>query len=147
MPGTTGRQIQPADRVDRGDHRNRILWRFSHPKQGKATVRITPWMSSNDGDVVRDWALAGLGIMVRSEWDVADHLAAGRLQEGLPGWRAPAADVVALLHARHGRCGRTSAFLQALKKSLAFPPWRRPPEPPTAAAPGRKRSQVPSARR
>ncbi len=101
------------------------LWRLAHPKHGKATVRIKPSMSSNDGEVVRDWALAGLGIIVRSEWDVAGDLAAGRLHEVLPRWSAPAADVVALLHARHGRSGRTSAFLQALRETLASPPWRR----------------------
>jgi DNA-binding transcriptional LysR family regulator len=101
------------------------LWRFAHPKHGKVTVRIRPSMSSNDGETVRDWALAGLGIIVRSEWDVAEDLAAGRLQAILPRWSPPAADVVALLHARHGRSGRTNAFLRALRESLASPPWRR----------------------
>jgi DNA-binding transcriptional LysR family regulator len=101
------------------------LWRFAHPKHGKVTVRIRPNMSSNDGEIVRDWALAGLGIIVRSEWDVAEDLAAGRLQAVLPRWSSPAADVVALLHARHGRSGRTSVFLQLLRESLASPPWRR----------------------
>lgn len=101
------------------------LWRFAHPKHGKVTVRIRPNMSSNHGEIVRDWALAGLGIIVRSEWDVAEDLAAGRLQAILPRWSPPPADVVALLHARHGRSGRTNAFLQALRESLASPPWRR----------------------
>lgn len=101
------------------------LWRFAHPKHGKVTVRIKPNMSSNDGEIVRDWALAGLGIIVRSEWDVAEDLAAGRLQAILPCWSQPAADVVVLLHARHGRSVRTNAFLQMLRESLASPPWRR----------------------
>lgn len=101
------------------------LWRFTHPQNGKTTVRIKPSLASNDGEIIRDWALAGLGVMVRSEWDVAHDLAAGRLREILHPWSLPAADVVALLHARQGRSGRTNAFLQALRERLAPAPWRR----------------------
>lgn len=100
------------------------LWRFSQGRDARMTVRVKPAMSSNDGEIVRDWALAGLGIMVRSEWDVAEDLAAGRLQEVLPGWSLPGADVVALVHARHGRSGRASAFLQSLRAALGGVPWR-----------------------
>ncbi|NKI98543.1 LysR family transcriptional regulator [Novosphingobium sp. SG707] len=100
------------------------LWRLAHEVEGRMTVRVKPAMSSNDGEIVRDWALAGLGIMVRSEWDVAAEMAAGRLQEVLPGWTLPDADVVALLHARHGRSGRASAFLHSLRAALGRVPWR-----------------------
>ncbi|HEX7853506.1 MAG TPA: LysR substrate-binding domain-containing protein [Sphingobium sp.] len=100
------------------------LWRFTRPKFGKSAVRIRPAMSSNDGAVMREWALAGLGIIIRSEWDVAQDLATGRLQRVLPEWRAPAADVLALLNARHGRSGRTTAFLEMLRKALCPVPWR-----------------------
>ncbi|NWK94339.1 LysR family transcriptional regulator [Sphingobium lactosutens] len=100
------------------------LWRFSHARHGKVTVRINPSLSSNDGEIIRDWALTGLGVIVRSEWDVALDLAAGRLKEVLPHWSLPAADVVALLHARQGRSGRTNAFLQSLRDRLSPAPWR-----------------------
>jgi DNA-binding transcriptional LysR family regulator len=100
------------------------LWHFTHARHGRATVRIKPSMSSNDGEIVHDWALAGLGVMVRSEWDVAYDLATGRLLEILPKWPPPAADVVALIHARHGRSRRTDTFLQALRTALAPAPWR-----------------------
>ncbi|WP_311270350.1 LysR family transcriptional regulator [Sphingobium sp. WCS2017Hpa-17] len=100
------------------------LWRFSHVRHGKVTVRIKPNLSSNDGEIIRDWALAGLGVIVRSEWDVAEDLAAGRLTEILPNWSLPAADVVALLHARTGRSGRTNVFLQSLRNRLSPAPWR-----------------------
>lgn len=100
------------------------LWRFSHARHGKVTVRIKPSLSSNDGEIIRDWALAGLGVIVRSEWDVAEDLAAGRLTEVLPHWSLSAADVVALLHARQGRSGRTNAFLQSLRDRLSPAPWR-----------------------
>lgn len=101
------------------------LWRFSRGPRGAATVRIHPALASNDGAVVRDWALAGQGITVRSEWNVAEDLAAGRLRQLLPGWELPAADVVAMLGTRRGRSARTDSFVKLLRQSLAPPPWRR----------------------
>jgi DNA-binding transcriptional LysR family regulator len=101
------------------------LWRFQQPRQEPATVRIHPAMSSNDGAVVRDWALDGLGLTIRSEWDVAGDLASGRLARALPEWEAPAADVVAMVGARHGRTTRTTAFLSLLRQALTPAPWRQ----------------------
>jgi DNA-binding transcriptional LysR family regulator len=100
------------------------LWRFSRRSRGPTTVRIDPTLSSNDGAVVRDWALAAQGITVRSEWDVADDLAAGRLRRVLPDWELPAADVVAMLGARRGRSARIESFVALLRDSLTPPPWR-----------------------
>jgi DNA-binding transcriptional LysR family regulator len=100
------------------------LWRFQRPRHEPATVRIHPAMSSNDGAVVRDWALNDLGVTIRSEWDVAGDLASGRLRQVLPDWEAPAANVVAMLGARHGRTTRTTAFLALLRQSLTPAPWR-----------------------
>lgn len=101
------------------------LWRFLHPSRGPETVRIHPAMCSNDGAVVREWAMAGQGVAVRSEWNVAADLAAGRLKQVLPSWETPPADVVAMLGTRFGRSARTTAFLALLRQSLAPPPWRR----------------------
>lgn len=41
-------------------------------------------VSTNDGDVVHSWGLAGLGIIIRSEWDVAVSLRTGELVRILP---------------------------------------------------------------
>jgi DNA-binding transcriptional LysR family regulator len=103
------------------------LWRFLHASREPETVRIRPAMCSNDGTVVRDWALAGRGIAIRSEWNVAADLAAGRLKRLLPGWDVPPADVVAMLGTRFGRSARTTAFLAMLRQSLSPAPWRRRP--------------------
>lgn len=98
------------------------LWRFHGPRE--EIVRINPVLSSNDGAVIREWALAGQGIVIRSEWNIAHDLTAGRLREVLPEWKIAPADVVALLGSRHGRSARTRAFLALLRQSLAPPPWR-----------------------
>ncbi|MFH7042081.1 LysR family transcriptional regulator [Paucibacter sp. JuS9] len=104
------------------------LWRFSRRRHEPATVRIRPAMSSNDGAVVRDWALAGMGIAIRSEWHVAEDLAQGRLRQVLPEWELPPADVVAMLGVRRGRSARTTAFVDMLRQALNPAPWRQAKE-------------------
>ena len=81
-------------------------------------------MSSNDGAVVRDWALAGQGVALRSEWNVADDVARGRLEVVLPKWELPPADVVAMVGSRQGRSARATRFLAMLRKALSPAPWR-----------------------
>jgi DNA-binding transcriptional LysR family regulator len=101
------------------------LWRLTHAKDGRtATVRIRPVISSNDGDVVRGWGVAGLGVFVRSEWDVADSLRSGNLTRILPDWRLPAADVLILLRSRSGRTAKIRRFVDCLVADLKPVPWR-----------------------
>lgn len=103
------------------------LWRFTRDRGRRPPdiVRIEPKLASNDGDVVKAWSLAGIGLMLRSEWDVADDLRSGRLVRLLPDYRLPNADVVALLNPDGGgRARRTQAFLDMLAAMLAGPPWR-----------------------
>ena len=100
------------------------LWRFLDRHKKSIAVRIAPSMASNDGETIRAWALDGLGIMVRSEWDVVEDLRAGRLTRILPRYRLPSADVVALLGKRGNRTARVNAFLKLLQDRLRPIPWR-----------------------
>lgn len=100
------------------------LWRFQEPDGSHSTVRIKPRLSSNDGEVMRSWALAGRGLMIRSEWAVADDIAVGRLVRLMPDRRPPDADVVALFGARRGASALATAFVRHLKGLLQPPPWR-----------------------
>lgn len=126
-----GEPTEPADLTKhsclalRQNEEDVTLWRFVDRQRRIFPVRITPSMSSNDGQAVRAWALRGMGIMVRSEWDVADDLRNGRLRRLLPRFSLPAADVVALLSRRGGRTARASEFLKMLQDSLKPVPWRR----------------------
>lgn len=72
------------------------LWRFGdagNPRQ----VRVRGRLSSNDGDVVTDWALQGRGVIMRSEWHIRSHLESGALVRVLPDVPTPPADIYALL--------------------------------------------------
>lgn len=100
------------------------LWHFSKGKTSR-TVRVTSALSCNDGDVVRSWACKGRGIILRSEWDVADDLRRGTLVRLLPAWKAPDANVIALTHNRTGLPRRTRDFMQYLQgRFRPLPPWR-----------------------
>lgn len=111
--------------VLRENNEDVTLWRFR--KNGKeVSVRVPAILSSNDGDVVRQWAVGGKGLIMRSEWDVAENLANGRLTRVLQDWRLPDADIVALVDRRHGMAARVKLFLSFLQARFKpAPPWRQ----------------------
>ena len=100
------------------------LWRFARGTGAPTQVRIEPRLSSNDGDVVREWAVAGHGVIARSEWSVADDVRAGRLVRLLTDWSMPSADVVAFVGPRRGRSARTTRFVEHLRAAMTPVPWR-----------------------
>jgi DNA-binding transcriptional LysR family regulator len=60
-------------------------WTFYRlPQREQVTVSVSGNRSADDADLVRRWAVAGLGIAYKSRLDVAGDLAAGRLQALLP---------------------------------------------------------------
>ena len=100
------------------------LWRFMDEAGAVTQVRIEPRLASNDGEVVQEWAVAGHGIIVRSEWSVEADLRAGRLVRLLDDYSLPSADIVALVGARRGRSARTTRFMEYLRHALTPVPWR-----------------------
>jgi molybdate transport repressor ModE-like protein len=100
------------------------LWPF---RKGRATrsVRVSSKLICNDGEVIRRWACEGRGVILRSEWDVAEDIAKGRLVRLLPAWKAPDADVIALTHHRVSQPTRTKQFMRYLQDRFKpQPPWR-----------------------
>ncbi|NIE63169.1 LysR substrate-binding domain-containing protein [Burkholderia sp. Ax-1719] len=123
---------QPSDLADydciglRENDEDLPRWRFSLASDPRRTTvfRVAGALSTNDGTVITEWALAGLGIVERSEWDVAHLLASGKLVRLLPDWSLPAAPVTALLPSRTGMSVRQRVFLEAAKAFLDPAPWR-----------------------
>ena len=105
-------------------------WKLLPPGASQyRTVRIEPPLACNDGRVIKQWALDGQGIMLRSEWDVAHELRSGTLRRVLPDHTLPEADIVALLPARaQQRPLRTRRFVEFLKQELANPSWLTGPD-------------------
>ena len=59
------------------------VWRLEGP-DGHVNVKVSGNLRSNSSDVVHEALLCGLGIGLRSTWDVADDLKSGRLRVVLP---------------------------------------------------------------
>ncbi|MGE0613903.1 MAG: substrate binding domain-containing protein, partial [Hyphomicrobiales bacterium] len=59
------------------------VWRLQGP-EGPASVRASGSIRTNSTEVVREAVLAGLGIALRSTWDVGPELKSGRLKVILP---------------------------------------------------------------
>jgi DNA-binding transcriptional LysR family regulator len=125
-----GTPSAPEDLVDhecitlRENNEDVSLWKFIRGQTSR-NVRIDPVLVSNDGDIVRQWAIQGKGIIVRSEWDVADALKSGKLVHLLPGWNLAPADVVALVPQRKGTSARVKAFIAFVNEHFSpTPPWR-----------------------
>ena len=125
MPRSTAELRQHRCLMLRENAEDLSLWRLRAPGEPDyEVVRIHPALSSNDGRVVKQWALDGYGIMQRSSWDIAQELRQGKLVQVLPGHAAPDADIVALLGAHHGRrSARTERFLDLLKREIGPMPW------------------------
>lgn len=109
------------------------VWRLSREGANDATraderetvsVKVGEGLSTNDGAVAVQWALAGLGILMRAEWDVIRYLNSGELVHVLPGYRTPDADAYAVWPERHRHSPRVRTFVEELVKAfsaLAFP--------------------------
>ena len=54
-------------------------WRLITP-DGPKRFRVTGRSECDDGDVLTDWALLGRGIVMKPAFEVAEHIAEGRLQ-------------------------------------------------------------------
>ncbi len=124
-PKSPGELADHACLVLRENDDDVTLWRFIGARKKEVSVRVRPMLASNDGDVMKQWAIADKGLMIRSEWDVARELRAGSLQAVLPAWRLPPANIVALVPQRRGLSARTRFFIEFLAARFKpEPPWR-----------------------
>ncbi|GGW66437.1 LysR family transcriptional regulator [Alishewanella tabrizica] len=113
--------VQQQCLVIRENHTDFPLWRFvarQHPKN-MTTVKVNAHLSSNDGGVITRFALDGHGILLRSWWDVNEHLAQGSLVALLPDWQSVAADFYAVYERQRFMSGRLQAWLHFLTTHLA----------------------------
>ncbi|MCE4555933.1 LysR family transcriptional regulator [Roseateles cellulosilyticus] len=102
-------------------------WRFTSPYGETTVVDVSGSRIADDGGVVREWALAGLGIAYKSGLDVASDLVAGRLVALLPGWLGEPAPLHWMAVGRH----RLTPALRRLAAALrghceALLPAQRP---------------------
>jgi LysR family transcriptional activator of dmlA len=90
------------------------LWRLSAGKRAES-VKVRGNLSTSDGEIAVNWALAGQGIIMRSEWDIARYLRSGRLRLVLEGYQTPPADIHAVYPQRHQVSARVRSFVDFLE--------------------------------
>jgi len=92
-------------------------WHLHRGKRSEG-VKVRGPLSTNDGEIALAWALAGHGILMRSEWDVAPYLRSGRLQEVLADWSLPDSDIYAVYPERLNLSAKVSAFVDFIAARL-----------------------------
>ncbi len=84
-----------------------------------STIRVAGALACNDGAVLHDWALAGLGLAWRSLWEVGDDIRAGRLVSILDRYAAAPTPVYCVFPARKHLPPRVRLFINRLKEAFA----------------------------
>ena len=101
------------------------VWALRRERHKAETrVRVQGPLSSNSGELVRDWCLAGRGIMLRSLWDIAPQLATGQLVQVLPGYAMLDADIHWLAPHRAQTPKRVRLLIDFLVDRFKGEPWK-----------------------
>ena len=106
------------------------VWRLEGP-EGQVQARVRGNIRSNSGEFIRHALLSGLGIALRSTWDVGAELQAGELQVVLPKYRGSSAvGIFAVYPCREFMPNKVNVFIEFLNEVYAA----HPPVEPTAHA-------------
>jgi len=101
-------------------------WRLQRASDAQVQhVPVSGPLSSNSGELVRDWCLAGHGLMLRSLWDIAPQIASGELVRVLPGYAMPDADIHWLAPYRPQTPRRIRLLVDFLVESFRQEPWKK----------------------
>jgi LysR family transcriptional activator of dmlA len=88
-------------------------WRLTGPK-GLESVKVTGALSSNNNDIIRQWAL--------DEWDCIKSLNDGELVHVLPAYRWPA-DIWAVTTGRLSQSAKVGVCVRFLREQLTSGPY------------------------
>ncbi|MCG8275472.1 LysR family transcriptional regulator [Stenotrophomonas sp. NLF4-10] len=94
-----------------------------HNGRHKASVQIRGSLQSDNGDALRAWCLAGLGISLRETWDIHDALHAGTLVRVLPGWEAIPSNISLVRARREPLPRRLTMFMEFILARWQNAPW------------------------
>lgn len=98
------------------------LWPFAGP-DGPQTVRVSGMLTCNNGEVIRQWALDGLGLALKSTWDVGEDLREGRLRAVLAEHVQGGVSVYAVYPHRQYLPAKVTAFVDYLQQAYGPEPY------------------------
>jgi DNA-binding transcriptional LysR family regulator len=103
---------------------NQLPWRLEGP-EGRIAVHGQSFVRTNSSEVVRELTLEGVGISLRSLWDVGREIAEGRLERILSAYEGAANVGIYAIYPRASVVpAAVTAFVEYLRPIYAFPsPW------------------------
>jgi len=112
-------------------------WDYKAPDGRPGAVRVSGRYCCDNWEVLREWALAGLGIALKSTWDVYRQLEDGSLVALFPGYEFHTeVAIYAVYPHRRFLPAKTRVFIEFLAQSFAPQPyWEKGGEPTALAAP------------
>jgi len=105
-----------------------MSWAYRGPDGKPGSVRVSGRYACDNWEVLREWAAAGLGVALKSTWDVRRHLEDGSLVTLFPGYSfATDVAIYAVYPHRRHLPAKTRAFIEFLAESFGPEPyWDRP---------------------
>ncbi|MDI9273396.1 LysR family transcriptional regulator [Stenotrophomonas sp. PFBMAA-4] len=81
---------------------------------GETRVTVNSILQANNGDVLREAAIAGMGVILQPDFLLEDALADGRLVRVLPEWDVPAIGIFAVYTSRSHLAPKVRSFIDYL---------------------------------
>jgi DNA-binding transcriptional LysR family regulator len=104
-------------------------WDYKGPDGKPGSVRVAGRYACDSWEVLREWARAGLGIALKSTWDVHRLLAEGSLVEVCPGYTFHSdVAIYAVYPSRRFLPAKTRVFIEFLAESFGPDPYWDQPE-------------------
>ena len=104
-------------------------WDYKDPDGKPGSVRVTGRYACDSWEVLREWARAGLGIALKSTWDVHRLVADGSLVEVCPGYTFHSdVAIYAVYPSRRFLPAKTRVFIEFLAESFGPDPYWDQPE-------------------
>jgi DNA-binding transcriptional LysR family regulator len=106
----------------------RMNWEYKGPDGKRGTVRVSGNYACDNWEVLREWAMAGLGVALKSTWDVRLQLEDGSLVPLLPGYDfGTDVAIYAIYPHRRYLPAKTRVFIDYLAESFGPEPyWDQP---------------------
>ena len=93
------------------------IWRFQDGAK-EFTVHVSGNRSANDGGLLRQWAVSGAGVILKTDYDITDDLQAGRLETALDMFKQTDVNLYAVHAAGRQPSRRITAFVDYLVAML-----------------------------
>ncbi|MGQ7847922.1 LysR substrate-binding domain-containing protein [Granulosicoccus sp. 3-233] len=98
------------------------VWEFD-TDDGKRRIPVSGPITSNSGEVVRDAAVGGLGIAVKSLWDITEQLRSGELVSVLDTQALSQTNIHALYHNRQFISPKVRVWIEFFREKYSPVPY------------------------